>query len=420
MELLLTCTPVVGQVRDFSDRILVFHSDITAERSGKLLVVETIKIYNGNGQRSPDIDYLSYPEPNNDIQRGIVRDFPTRYKAKDGFWQKVGFKLKSVTQNGEPANYHTEDLDNGVRIYVGDEDNYLPEGVFTYRFTYETSRQLIYHALKDELYWNVNGNGWVFYADSVSCTIRFPSGSQIFEHACYTGYQGSTDRNCYSTVLDDSTIHFAATRRLEPWQGLTVAAAIHKGIFTGEPPRGFFSIIRDNYGLGILGGTFAGLLLFYYIVWYRRGRDPKKGTIFPQLAPPEDLTAADVGYIAEQRFGPHLFAATLVDMAVKNYLKIAVETKGTLLKRTTYRFEPPEKPGKGDGRHFDALYGFTPSDMHGREIERGKYDASFKRHYDALSEKLAERFKIRRGKKNTWHGLFVLNDGYTGCGGVFV
>ena len=62
---------------------------------------------------------------------------------------------------------------------VGDADNLIDQGVHTYVLSYESDRQVIFHGDKDELYWNVNGNGWVFYADSVSCTIHFPKGAAI-------------------------------------------------------------------------------------------------------------------------------------------------------------------------------------------------------------------------------------------------
>mgnify|MGYP006196389697 CR=1 FL=1 len=42
--------------RDYSDRILTFHSDVKVHTDGKLLVEETIIVYNGNGSSSPDID----------------------------------------------------------------------------------------------------------------------------------------------------------------------------------------------------------------------------------------------------------------------------------------------------------------------------------------------------------------------------
>lgn len=405
--------------RNFSDRILVFHSDIQVLPSAKLEVKETITVFNGNGQRSPDIDYLANYEPNNDIQRGIVRDFPTRYLAKDGFWENVGFTLKSVTRNGKESNYKTESLDNGTRIMVGDADVLIEEGLHTYVFTYETDRQVIYHTGKDELYWNVNGNGWVFSADSVSCTIQFPQGATILEDACYTGVQGSTDRFCTSNKKGPNIIHFNNTKGLEPWQGLTVAASIQNGILAKTPPRNWQSVIRDNFGIKVLGITLAGLSLIYFVAWFFMGRDPKKGTIIPQLEPPSGLSPADVGYIEQQGFNPHLFAAALVDMAVHKYLKIELETKKFVFKWTVYHFVKPVGVNPGDGNSMNLKYGFRPADLYGETAEKGKYNPRLKSCFDGLKSSLEARFRKPKKGMGALSRMFVRNDGFTGCG-VFV
>ncbi|MCU0405025.1 MAG: DUF2207 domain-containing protein, partial [Chitinophagaceae bacterium] len=305
--------------RDYGDRIIVFHSDIHVDSSSKVKVKETIVVFNGSGDRSPDIDYNVTYDPNNDIQRGIVRDFPTIYLDSNGFYYSVGFNLLSVTHNGKKAGYKTEYLNNGQRIFVGEESVFIPDGLHTYVFEYETTRQIIHHDDKDELYWNVNGNGWVFYADSVSCTIQFPEGSRIVEDACYTGVQGSTDRYCRSDRLAPDRIHFYNLARFNPWEGLTVAASVQKGVLVPAPPRTWKEILQDNYGIGLLAIALAFLLIFYFTAWIFKGRDPKKGTIFPQFEPPAGLSPPDVGYIHKQQYGSHLFVAALVDMAVKKY-----------------------------------------------------------------------------------------------------
>lgn len=407
-------------VRDYSDRILSFHADIKVHADGKIEVIENITIYNGNGDYSPDIDYAFYTYPNNDIQRGIVRDFPTDYVAKDGFWMRVPFDVKAVRLNGQVSPHLRERLDNGERIMVGEESKMLPQGIHTYTFHYTTQNQLIYHDNKDEIYWNVNGTGWVFSADSISCTIQFPYGSQLLEEACYTGFQGSTDRNCNARRLSDSSIHFFTTQRMESYQGLTVAAAIAKGVLLPGPERNFVAIVRDNKGAMVLPIVVLFLALFYSWHWHKHGRDPKKGTIYPQLDPPAGLSPADVGFIATQQYGSHLFAAALVDLAVKKLLHIEVESKRVLVRMQTYHFKKPAGVNLSLAGSSKQLYGFDVADLYGDKAERGVYNSDLKKKYDTLSGHLKNRFEIRKGKQNTWHGLFVRNDGYTIFGGFLI
>lgn len=62
------------------ERILSYHTQITVEASGDLLVQEAITV-KAEGQ---------------DIQRGIYRTFPTKYKDKLGTRFNVGFEVVEV------------------------------------------------------------------------------------------------------------------------------------------------------------------------------------------------------------------------------------------------------------------------------------------------------------------------------------
>jgi uncharacterized membrane protein YgcG len=96
------------------------------------------------------------------------------------------------------------------------------------------------------------------------------------------------------------------------------------------------------------------------------------------------------------------------------------ETKRMIVKWSVYKFKQPAGVGGTPGSYLLSSYGFRPMDLYNREVERGKYNPHIKGCYDSLGSKLEDRFKIRKGRNNSWHGLFVRNDGYTGCGGVFV
>ncbi len=396
------------------DRILSFNSDVTIAANGKLSVIETITVYNGNGQTNG----LAFEEVNNDIQRGIVRDFPTGYVNKKGFNVNSGFTLKNVLLDGKEEPYIKEYLSNGTRIKVGQHDVILPEGRFTYTFEYETDRQVIFHNDKDELYWNVNGNGWVFTIDSVSCRIHFPTGAEIKEQQCYTGTFGAADKNC-NAQTDGHEISFKTTKPLKSWEGLTVAVAIDKGIITAPgKTTSFIYWLKDNYIVPLLAALFAFLFIYDYRIWKAKGKDPETGVIIPQFAPPEGLTPADVGFIAEQKYGPHLFAAALIDFAVKKNLVIAVEEKGSLFKSVEYNFERPE-----NNIAIPATvgqYGFTADQFFGQQAQKGKYNSTLKSKNDTLRNTLESRFVISKGKTNTWGGLFSRNRKYTVLGFLII
>src|SRR5690606_38963414 len=114
---------VFGSARE---RILSYHSLISVEESGDLLVQEDITVQ----------------AEGNEIKRGIYRSFPTKYSDKLGSRFNVGFDVVSVLKNGEPEPYFTEEKSNGVVVYIGDKNQYLSSGIYTYTLTYRTSRQI--------------------------------------------------------------------------------------------------------------------------------------------------------------------------------------------------------------------------------------------------------------------------------------
>lgn len=403
---------------DESDRILSFQSKIKILTDGTIRVKESIQIYNGDGRQNP---YSESPtEVNNQIQRGIVRDFPTKYFTPMKFSSKVGFQLITIKKNGEPEPYSTEKLNNGIRFYIGQSHIYLDRGVYLYEIEYETDRQLILNPDKDEFYWNVTGNGWAFVIEKASCEIEFPEGCTLKEWRCYTGAFGDASTACSAVQLSKNQILFKTTNRLFEYQGLTVATAVEKGIFAS--PGAFLSVfyfLSDNL---VIPGLFVAILLLFLINlwgWFRVGRDPKPGVIIPQFEPPAKMSPADVGYLYAQKFDGHLFAAALVDMAVKKKMIIEVK-KGGLFSRNSYEFKRPLRYIYDENSIFMDWYDFEPVDLFDETATKGVYNTKIAKCYNGLKSKLEDRILVRSGRVNSFKGLFSLNDGYVGLGIFFL
>jgi uncharacterized membrane protein len=58
------------------------------------------------------------------------------------------------------------------------------------------------------------------------------------------------------------------------------------------------------------------------VVWSRVGKDPAKNLIIPLFNPPDNLSPAAVRYIERMGFDNKTFTASIINMAVKGYLKI--------------------------------------------------------------------------------------------------
>lgn len=120
--------------------------------------------------------------------------------------------------------------------------------------------------------------------------------------------------------------NFETSKKLEAFEGLTIAAAVQKGVFKpSDNLDNFTTLLKDNLIIPILGLSVFGLFIFLYTVWRKYGKDPKKGTIIPEFAPPKKMSPTDIGYAKTQTYSTRLLSAAIVDMVLKKCLH--VETK---------------------------------------------------------------------------------------------
>ncbi len=301
------------------ERITSYTSNIDVARNGALTVTETISVI-AEGEA---------------IRHGIYRDFPTTYTDKLGRRVHVGFNVLHVTRDGHDEPYDLSSIDSGQRIKIGSADTYVPSGPHSYTIAYSTDRQIGFFDNYDELYWNVTGNFWQFPIDRADATINLPPGARIAQYASYTGPAGSRANNAQCQKWSDRILHCRTTAPLSANEGLTVAVGFAKGAVlppTAAEKRAAF--IRDNASAVVAITGVLILLIYFSAAWFEYGRDPARGTIIPLFAPPKDFSPAAVRFVHRMGYDRKAFAAALVDMAVKGYMKIAEDDGTYTLTRT--------------------------------------------------------------------------------------
>jgi hypothetical protein len=293
------------------ERITNFVSDISIATDGTITVRETISV---------QVENIS-------INRGIFRDFPTIYADRFGGRIRVGFEVEEVQRDGRTEPYVVESIDNGRRIRIGSADAIIDRGPHTYLIVYRTNRQIGFFPGFDELYWNVTGNAWEFGIDRAEAIVRLPPGAMPVQYDFYTGPVGAQGKNGTATLVEGG-VRFVTRNWMAPGEGLTVAVGFSKGAVT--PP----SFLRSNASsvAGLVG--LAAIAGYYILAWLRFGRDPERGTVIPLFAPPKDFSAASVRFVDRMGYDRKTFAAALVAMAVKGYLKISEHDGVYMLIRT--------------------------------------------------------------------------------------
>ncbi len=356
-----------------TERIHRFASDIVIEENGDLIITETIEL----------------TALGREIRRGPYRDFPTRYRDQYNDDVRIGFDVLEVLRDGRPEPWYTENLSNGVRLYIGQADVFLRAGRYTYTIRYRTTRQIHFDTGFDELYFNITGNGWGFPIDVAEATIRLPEGANVLETDGFTGAFGSTEQAFRASRGRPGEVHFATTRPLRPHEGLSIAVTWPKG-FVAEPSgaarAGF--LLADNASLLIALLGVIVVFAYYHWAWNRVGKDPAAGTIIPLFEPPEKFSPAAVRFVDRMGFDQKAFTAAIINMAVKGFLTIEEDDKSFRLIKAS---GDVSVLSPGEKKIADKLLG-TRSSIKLKQAHHAKFAAaisglksSLKREYEATN-----------------------------------
>ncbi len=275
------------------ETIQYFNVTVSVKQDSSFLVEEKILYDFGDSQK-----------------HGIIRSIPL---------SNVGsIKVLHIVDGNSSVSQYTVSKESGyLKIKIGDPNRTIT-GSRLYAISYEVRDSLRFFKDHDELYWNATGNEWPVSISAAQITISLPGvvADNELEFSCYTGSLGSREQSCVWQRDNNGEIVFRSFRQLNSSEGLTVVLGWPKGVVK-KPLLPFW--LKQNWLLGLPILTFV--FLFFY--WWRRGRDfPVKKPIMALYEPPQGLKPAYVGAILRQKVGPLEVCATIVDLAVKGYLKI--------------------------------------------------------------------------------------------------
>lgn len=338
------------------ERIVDYDVELRIEESGALVVREVVAYDFGANRR-----------------HGILRDLRLRLHY-DGRHDRV-YPLGDVsvdTSPGTPGQHRVEHAGAITRIRVGDPDRTIT-GTHTYVLTYRLEQTLNGFPDHDELYWNVTGHEWEVPIERVR--VRLDAPGPITRVACYAGPERSA-LPCDEAGTDGATARFSSAG-LGASEGVTVVAALPPGVVDAPAPR-----LEERWALQrafsltpATVGSAAGLLAvvvggFVALAW-RAGRDRRYhgspvdvafGTdgdreeavpllerpVTPvEFVPPDAVRPGQVGTLVDEHAHPLDVVATIVDLAVRGYLRIEEIPKKWWLGKADWSLVRLEKDGQG-------------------------------------------------------------------------
>jgi uncharacterized membrane protein YgcG len=268
--------------------------------------------------------------------QGIHRSIPIEYPGPRGTNYTLFLKVTGVTdESGQKLKYesHTAGDFRDLKIYIpGAEDS-----TRTVEIDYTLRNAVRFFEDHDEFYWNVTGNDWPVPIDQVRALVSLPDAAAGSVQAqAFTGAYGSSQRAATAEVKG-SEVAFATTDPLPMRGGLTADIFIPKGVLKA-PSSGTLAL----WFLGSNPIVFLPLLTFgvMFVLWWYKGRDPDPGvSVAPMYEPPAGFSPAEAGSLLEDQVHPRDITATLVDLAVRGYIKIEEKVdRGILFHHKDYVF----------------------------------------------------------------------------------
>jgi hypothetical protein len=183
----------------------------------------------------------------------------------------------------------------------------------------------------------VTGNDWPVPIEHASAFVRFPENAAGSLRAqAFTGTYGSTQHEATAQV-DGAIISFETTNPLPMRGGLTIDVYIPKGILS-EPS----AFTRIAWFVGSNPVIFLPLwtLAVMFALWWYKGRDPDPGqSVAPMYEPPAGISPAEAGTLIDDTIHPRDITCTLVDLAVRGFIKIEeVNQPGLVFHHKDYVF----------------------------------------------------------------------------------
>jgi uncharacterized membrane protein len=210
----------------------------------------------------------------------------------------------------------------------------------TWIVRYNIHGALAFYKDHDELYWNIFTD-YAVPVDSADVSVVLPGTVTNRSASFYT----TSSLRFTADAPNESSYHFLVTD-IPPQEDVTFAVGWQKGLVDQSAYwRDFFKMYWQFFAA--LAITLCSLI--YSIVYWRREEyiNRGRGTIVPEYDPPKNLRPAMAEVLAKGRISQKAWPASVVDLAVRGYLKIEEEKESHLfglVKNTEYVLTKIKEP----------------------------------------------------------------------------
>lgn len=249
--------------------------------------------------------------PDNNFN-GIYKSIPKwlKYYDLNGKENKKKIVITNLRASGE--KFVLNETSDSFGIKIGSARTTINSGLHTYQIMYRYNMGKDTNKDFDELVFNVFDNYDNTKIDNMSVTINMPNNIDNNNINFFKNKEKINSKINYS--INENTL----VARLSSYQ-LDDSVTLNMKL-----PDGYFIGGVSNYGIICFTICIAliALAIYSFYSWSKYGRDFKKYAQTVEFYPPEDLDAAQVGFIYGEKSITKLTTALIIGLASKGYISI--------------------------------------------------------------------------------------------------
>lgn len=303
-------------------------SYIDVQANGYIKVEDTIVIV-ANGRK---------------FAQGVRRVFSKYAKTS----QKIELILENVTINGTEIPYTAEEI--GTQIVLKPKYNQkLEPGVYTYKFNYIVSNQLL--RMKDNnilMRWNITGVPLNVFITSANTIVSVPEGYHFSRLNTFIG-EGRKLNNRRSNIynLAENVTAFSSNTPVLNGESIEIIGALNQNIFLPDFDKSF-SYFLINWGSILYAALgFTAILLSFLLSLLTLKKNSTANKFNPSF------NGALMRTVLIGKYDRIAFVSHLLDLYRKNCINITEENNRFFIEKSS---KPSVKMTKAERRAVSALF----------------------------------------------------------------
>ena len=254
------------------------------------------------------VEHLTPAEPASHIVWSTALQYPGKWSIHQ---PRIVDIYQVTTADGRPLSYTPRRRDDRLELDIA------TAGVTELRLVYNIGNAIEFHSDHDRMLWQP-GEGWLGSADNVTVFVQVPSDiADSFQAQAFLGGHGLLPTRDSSSGPD--RVWFAVPH-LAPGDRLLIDAALASGVLH---QRSFLQ--PAIWFVGANAVVLLPLVVLAFMLLLRRVKalpEEDDSSIVARYDPPAGLSPGEVGFLSDDTLDPRDVTATIIDLAVRKYVRL--------------------------------------------------------------------------------------------------